>query len=108
MYSVYGKRRFTPTPVLTSSGEKVTSPPDVADLMALTFRDRCSNAAQDPSFVTFRMQEERRPINFGNDNSGSYALFSMSEMEAASKGLKNVSPGSDQITNEMSLHLPEQ
>ena len=93
---------------LTKDGRKITEVKDIANCIGETLQSTSSREGGREKFQQHRRQEEKRPIDFGNNTDDNYNTnFSMAELDNALRNSNNSSPGPDNIPYEFLRQLPK-
>lgn len=107
VHRIAGRYAPMPTPVLTSGGTPVFDPVAVANEFGRTFAEKCSFRNDNPVFSSHRQREERIPISFGISDTPINTEYSLAELKEALRSSRDVSPGPDDICNQMLTRLDE-
>ena len=94
-----GNSSFHMISQLKTNSQILSSPPDIAELLAKHFANTSSDNNYDNHFLTHKNQSESTPTNFDTNEDHSYNRpISLPELHLAiHKNLRNASPGPDKI-----------
>lgn len=97
-----------PVPTLEINGIEITNSVEVASRIGQTFLAKSNPVSNDPLFLREVALAERTPVRFGRSNGESYnKLFTLNELKRALGRARSVSPGPDDIHNDMLKALSE-
>ena len=104
---ISGKYCPSPLPSLRINGEDVVNPVDVAEEIGRFLAERCRANIDDPVFAAHKQQCEMSPADFSTTCYLPYnSDFTIAELEAVVRSLKDVAEGPDRVHNMMLKHLP--
>jgi ribonuclease HI len=94
--------------ILKSGNTIISSTTEIANKLATTLADTCSNNSYPPYFKNIKIRTEKKPINFRTKGNLSYNdNFTLFELNKAIKNTHKTSPGPDKISYTMLKNLSD-